>query len=233
MRIFTLLNRTLNIYVYIVGIFTAALGVGSTIEFIVQCLPIDYFWNRAYLVYAQATNTEPPFPIANGWCMPQNLHTAIPLVALLINDLMLLGLPVVGLWNLQLSRAKKLGVCFSFAIGVFVIVIDIVRLVEILQVQNTGDITWFTLPSLTWSTVESAAAFVCTSIPTMTPLLKPDVRNPKKSRNAYVMGTASDRRTLRRADEEDPSYFTHNGSSLGSTGDRGTLTPIPKGSPSL
>ena len=160
--------------------------------------------------------------------MPQNLHTAIPIVALLINDIAILGLPIVGLWNLHLSRLKKIGVFFSFALGVFVIVIDIVRLVELFQVDNTGDITWFTLPSLTWSTVESAAAFVCTSIPMMTPLLKYDVRHPGRSRDTYVMNETSDQRTLRRTQEEAASEVTRFGSKRGSGDDDEFLVAAPK-----
>lgn len=167
-RIFTGRKRLFKTSLVIIGIYVVLCGAGSTLEFIVQCLPIHYFWEgRSYLVAGL-----PPPSAAVGWCMPQTLHLAIPLIAGLLRDTIILLLPAIGLWNLQMSREKKAGVYFALSLGIFACAIEIVRIYYCFQTNNAGDITWTNAGSLVWSGVEPSVAIVCACIPATAPLLK-------------------------------------------------------------
>ena len=48
--------------------------------------------------------------------MPQDIHMSLSLIANIISDLFMLGLEAVRLWDLQMQKAKKVGIpahCFS------------------------------------------------------------------------------------------------------------------------
>ena len=186
-RIFTARKRIFKLSLIIVGTYVILVGVGSTIEFIVQCLPIPYFWvGRAYLAAA----IPPPSPsLLRGWCMPQVLHLAIPLFAGLVSDITILILPALGLWNLQLAREKKFGVYFALSLGIFACGIEIVRIYYCFQTNNNdgADITWTNAGSLIWSGVEPSVAVVCACIPASAPLLQ-RIRKGQNDRNKSPYG---------------------------------------------
>ena len=171
-RIFTARKRIFKISLIVVGTFVVLVGIGSTIEFILQCLPVSYFWvGQAYL----AAEMEPPSPSHHhGWCMPQALHLAVPLFAGLVSDITILILPAIGLWNLQLARDKKLGVYFALSLGIFACGIEIVRIYYCYQTSNGDgtDITWTNAGSLIWTVVELSVAVVCACVPASAPLLQ-------------------------------------------------------------
>lgn len=94
----------------IVGVYVILVGMGSTIYFIVQCLPIHYFFTQAY----DRAGINNPDSVMDkdkdrDFCLRQNLRVAIPLVAGLVNDIAILLLHAAGLWSLQLARVKKFG----------------------------------------------------------------------------------------------------------------------------
>lgn len=166
-RVFTNRIRYFKISLIAVGVYVIILGIGSTVEFIVQCLPIHLFWARAYLLAGVAN----PHPV-KGTCLPQALHVAFPLIGNIVSDVVILLLPAAGLWNLQMVRAKKFSVYFALSLGIFACAIEIVRICYALQIENGGDVTWTNAGSLIWSGVEPSVAIVCASIPAMAPLLR-------------------------------------------------------------
>ena len=103
-RVFTTRKRPFQIALVVVGTYSVLVGVGSFIEFAVQCVLVPCFWERAYTII----QTNPPNPLS-GWCMPQKLHISIPLFANLVSVLVLLGLPAIELWGFQMRRIKKIG----------------------------------------------------------------------------------------------------------------------------
>jgi hypothetical protein len=94
-RIFWSKGRGIQIIIWAMSMFVILRGISSTIEFIVQCLPIHYFWDRAYLMAYVEAGIPPPF-IPKGWCMPQQVKTGIPLFLGLAGDVALLGIPAYG-----------------------------------------------------------------------------------------------------------------------------------------
>ena len=186
-RIFTARRRIFKYALVIVGTYVILVGVGSTVEFIVQCLPIPYFWvGRTYLATGK---TPPSLSLLDGWCMPQVLHLAVPLLAGLVSDITVLILPAIGLWNLQLAREKKFGVYFALSLGIFACGIEIVRIYYCYQTNNKegADITWTNSGSIIWTGVELSVAVVCACIPASAPLLQ-RIRNAENDRNQSPYG---------------------------------------------
>ena len=166
-RIFTARKRVFKLCLTVVGIYVIIVGVSSTIEQMLQCLPIHYFWDRAILL----TGVPPP-PTLVGSCLPQVARLAVPLIAGLLSDVVILVLPAIGLWNLQLARDKKVGVYAALSLGIFACAIEIVRIYYCFRANDEGDNTWVSSGIIIWTAVELSVAIVCACIPATAPLLK-------------------------------------------------------------
>ena len=178
-RVFTTRKRPFHIALVVVGAYSILVCVATFIEFTVQCLPVPFFWDRAYAI----SGIAPPHPIS-GWCMPQHVHASIPAIANLISDLSILGLPAIGLWGLQMPKTKKIGIFFALSVGLFVCITEVVRIYYIFKTENAGDTTWANAGVLLWTAVECCVSVVCACIPTMAPLLK-HARGKNGSKSQY------------------------------------------------
>lgn len=91
----------MNIAVYAVGAFVVAWYISIQITAIAQCLPINYYWNRA----------------GEGHCIENN-NFYIALAALnLLTDVVILIIPIPLVWHLNTSRSKKIGLTVVFLLG--------------------------------------------------------------------------------------------------------------------
>ncbi|KAL8735519.1 MAG: hypothetical protein Q9181_002762 [Wetmoreana brouardii] len=179
-RIFTMHRRTFQVAFYILGTYTLVLTVVTIFVFMFQCLPITFFWERAY----RLENVEPPHPI-KGHCLPPPWHLAPPILILnTISDIALLTLPAVGLWKLQLPRAKKIGLFVVFSLGAFVVSVGVVRIYYTFKAGTQFmDIPWDNANIMLWTAIECCVGNICASLPAMAPLLKrPKANTPSSSR---------------------------------------------------
>lgn len=166
-RVFTTRHKAFKIALYLVATFSLILGIASTIEFIVRCVPPQLFWERVYLILG----STPPKPL-DGWCMPQTLHLVIPLIADLVSEIAILILPVIGLWKVQLPMRKKMGLFFAFSLGIFVTAISIIRLNYAYRIENAGDISWDNADTFIWTAVQVSFGVTCASVPAMAPIYR-------------------------------------------------------------
>ena len=143
---------------------------------ILNCQPIRYYWEPGPEIYALAG--KPGHPVTTGWCLPTRPSYGIPLIAGLLSDFVILALPAVGLWKLQMRRAQKIGIFASMSFGVFACVIETVRVDFLFALGPSLDVTWTYTDSMIWTAVELSVAVTCASIPTMAPLLKKAHRGP-------------------------------------------------------
>ena len=100
MRIFP--NRWMRLSVYGVTTFTMAWVMAMVIVVILQCTPVQFFWDRQ---------------ISDGHCIkadPFYFATGITSTVTLIT---VLFLPMPIIWKLQVSSGRKLGLAFTFTIG--------------------------------------------------------------------------------------------------------------------
>ncbi len=118
----------------------------------------------------------------------------IPLVTLylasapvnIITDLAILVLPIPVLTGMRLPQKQKTILVFTFALGIFVAVVDVIRIYYLQQASlnvtgslsgHTGtigdqvDFAWYASLSLMWSAVEVNIGIICACIPTLKPLV--------------------------------------------------------------
>ncbi|KAI4262058.1 MAG: hypothetical protein L6R42_002758 [Xanthoria sp. 1 TBL-2021] len=172
-RIFTMHRRTFKIAFYVLGTYSLLLTIATLVVFILQCLPVTFFWNRAYLL----EKVKPPYPL-QGHCLPQQLHVVTILIANTISDVAVLVLPGIGLWNLRLPRGKKVGLFGVFSLGAFVVGVGVVRIYYGFKATNTADLTWVNANIMLWTAVECCIGTICASLPAMAPLLKRSDNTP-------------------------------------------------------
>ena len=178
-RVFTSNRAQQRIFTYalwFVGIYTVLHGVASEAVVVFKCKPVHYYWDPTPELYTLAG--KPGHSVNTGRCLPTRPTYGIPLIAGLLNDAIILALPAVGLWNLRMRRAQKIGVFASLSFGLFACVIEVLRVYFLFTLGSSEDITWTYTDSVIWSAVELSVAVTCASIPAMAPLLKRWQRGP-------------------------------------------------------
>ncbi|GKZ30065.1 hypothetical protein AbraIFM66950_007673 [Aspergillus brasiliensis] len=166
-RAFTSIVRSLRYTIWALFVFCTGLGVGSTVAFICACVPPQMFWLRVYPIFG----FEPPEPL-HGTCEPQRLHLGVPLLLDLFSEVVMLLVPVIVLWNLQMPYRKKVAVIFTFTLGGFVTAISAVRFYYSWQLENGGDLSWDDTDSYLWNSVQLCWGVVTACIPASAPLLR-------------------------------------------------------------
>ena len=104
-------------------------------------------------------------------------------------DIVILILPIPILTGMQLPRKQKVILVFTFALGIFVMIVDVIR-IDVLQntiliitaggpvptttdsLEDTTDFAYLVSPALMWSAVEINVGIICACIPTLRPLVK-------------------------------------------------------------
>ena len=85
----------------------------------------------------------------------------------IVQDIVLLILPLVFIRNLQIKRYRKIAVALMFSIGTFGCIATIIRLQALLTFKISVDPTWDYVPVTVWTEVELAAGLVCVSLPSI------------------------------------------------------------------
>jgi fucose permease len=129
-------------------------------------------------------------------CLPVSqvfdpIGTCIPLITLylasvpvnVITDIAILILPIPVLTAMQLPRKQKMILIATFALGIYVVATDVVRIYYLQQssgpsspttsplLGNEVDFSYHASISFMWSAVEVNLGIVCACIPTMKPLI--------------------------------------------------------------
>ena len=97
-----------------VGIFVLTWMLVSTGVFIFACLPVQFYWDRS---------------ISGGHCLNYDIFYIIMAALNTLTDVIVLLLPLNVVWNLTITRAKKIGLSIVFLIGGFACGASIVRMV--------------------------------------------------------------------------------------------------------
>ena len=116
------------------------------------CKPMASFWNR---------------DIKNGKCINIQAAAYANSACALVQDIILLILPLVFLRNLQMKRYRKIAVGFMFAIGTFGAVATVMRLPSLSTFKISIDPTWDYVAVTKWSQLELAAGILCLSLPSI------------------------------------------------------------------
>ena len=152
-------------------------GLALTILNIVQCTPVNAAWASPVPPSASCTNIVTIYLSS----APLNI----------ITDLAIFFLPMPILTSMRLPKKQKIILVITFGFGVFVAIIDVVRIAYLQDAQratlraaqtdhsesgndqrNTGDFAWYSSLSFMWSTVEINVGIMCGCVPALKPLAR-------------------------------------------------------------
>ncbi|KAI0107450.1 hypothetical protein GGR51DRAFT_570835 [Nemania sp. FL0031] len=165
-------SRRFHYCLWAVATFTLFWTVASVVGAIIQCLPIEYGWDKT---------------IQGGRCWGYGALALAVCALNILSDFIILGLPVPLVLKLHVTAQKKRLIILTFAIGSSACIISIVRLPFLLQV-GTLDGSWTAVPSGYVSCLELTVGIFAVSSPTYRALYK-RIFKTKKSAWARAPGT--------------------------------------------
>jgi hypothetical protein len=98
----------------------------------------------------------------------------------IVQDLILLILPLVFVRNLQMMRHRKIGAILMFSVGSLGCIATIIRLHTLTKFRISVDPTWDYVSATIWTEVELAAMSICVSLPTIRILIFKALPQPGK-----------------------------------------------------
>ena len=127
------------------------------------------------------------FSPSSGRCIPLLTEFVCAAPVNIVTDLAILSLPIPVLTGMRLPPRQKTILVFTFALGIFVTVVDVVRVYYLQQAINTihtgsstdpnlifgegAEFAWNASLSFMWSAVEVNIGITCACIPTLKPLI--------------------------------------------------------------
>lgn len=148
----------------VLGVVNVA-GVVLTLLNIFQCRPIQ----AAFDPYTQAAR-----------CLPLLTQFICSAPVNIVTDLAILALPLPVLTSMRLPFRQKIILIFTFALGIFITIVDVVRIYYLQQAitaespsmfGDQAEFAWNASLSLMWSAVEVNVGVICACIPTLKPLI--------------------------------------------------------------
>lgn len=144
-------RRTLYFLAFlIIGYFIAC-----PIIAVAGCTPVSYYWDKNQ---SGSCIDEVKFYRANG-------------IANVILDFIIFCLPVPLTLRLNTTLRQRLIISSIFILGFFVCIISIIRIVAF-EGSNPNDMTWSTVETSMWSSIEQALSIICACLPTLRPLFQ-------------------------------------------------------------
>ncbi|KAI9840059.1 MAG: hypothetical protein M1819_000252 [Sarea resinae] len=147
LRIFP--SRRFRYTVYATMIFVVAYSISFVFLTIFQCTPIP----RAY---------DKKIP---GHCVDNMGQWYSYAVVNIVSDFWILFLPLPSISKLKLPLPQKIGLMGVFALGAFVCVVSIVRVVSMSPEFKTGDLTWGAVDATMWTDIEDNTGIICACLP--------------------------------------------------------------------
>ncbi|KAK1516782.1 uncharacterized protein CCOS01_12331 [Colletotrichum costaricense] len=120
------------------------------------CRPLSFYWNQ--------------FVGEQGKCIDINSFYLALAIINMVNDIIVLLIPIPQILKLQMSGRKKAAVCSIMLLGSFVCVASIVRITHLSTFSRALDITWQMGPVFIWSAIEPSIAIVSACLPHLAPL---------------------------------------------------------------
>ncbi|WQF86882.1 Putative extracellular membrane protein, CFEM [Colletotrichum destructivum] len=158
-------------------------GLVFLLVIVFQCTPISSTWDRSN---------------PDRKCLNVTAIGYAGAVLSIVEDLVILVLPIPELVKLQLNIRKKIALGFMFSLGSFACITTMVRLKYLVMFSSTFDTTWDNVDIVIWSIVEEFCAILCASLPALRPLLQkvPQLFTSKKETTKETRSTAQSRRSI-------------------------------------
>ncbi|KAL3419455.1 CFEM domain-containing protein [Phlyctema vagabunda] len=159
LRIFP--TRNFRISAYIVMGYVTIFGIALTLTATFQCIPISTNWK----IWKERHDHSRPR------CISANTQSYVHSATCIIQDILILGLPIPSLVMLKVARIRKFDLFLMFGIGILVTVVSCVRLQFLVLFAKSDNLTWDNSDAMYWSAMEVFASFLITSLPAIRALL--------------------------------------------------------------
>ncbi|KAF1994567.1 hypothetical protein P154DRAFT_624650 [Amniculicola lignicola CBS 123094] len=124
---------------------------------LLSCQPLAMFWNPR---------------IRGGYCVPDQVTAWVVIGAIdVVIDIIMLGLPLPLLWNLNVSLPDKIALTCIFGAGISTMVFSVLR-VEALVGIDFDNITYTGANALVWTFVEPAVGISVACAPFLRPIFR-------------------------------------------------------------
>ncbi|OBU00594.1 hypothetical protein VE01_01208 [Pseudogymnoascus verrucosus] len=196
LRLSRVTNKLFRIISYAALVLVNAGGLVLTLLYIFQCRPVSKTFN-----------------------VHNDLAKCIPIITLyltstpitIVTDVIILVLPIPMLTGIHMPRRQKNILVFTFALGIFVMIVDVIRVYFLQQAMidvssltasptstiglgDEKDYAFIVSYSLMWTAVEVNIGIVCACIPTLKPIVKrilPILLEPTRHHSSHETPTAS------------------------------------------
>ncbi|PMD52449.1 uncharacterized protein K444DRAFT_636302 [Hyaloscypha bicolor E] len=132
-------------------VFLVLHGIAFTLAVSFQCKPVKSLWN----------------PRVTGKCINLTATGVAGAIISIVEDLVILILPIPEIINLQMNKSKKWGLVLLFGIGSFACLTSGIRLKYFMNFGKSLDPTWAYINVVKWSIIEEFTAVLCTALPSM------------------------------------------------------------------
>ncbi|CAI7576473.1 unnamed protein product [Penicillium bialowiezense] len=139
------------IMISILGIY----GTWAVMSAFLNCIPVAKFW-------------DPSIP---GSCLSKTALWFSNASMHIATDLAILIIPIPALLAVDLPRRQKFALMLMFALGGFVCITSIVRLVSLKKISDSSDPTYDNVGAASWSAIECNTGIICACLPTLKPLI--------------------------------------------------------------
>ncbi|KAI1658974.1 hypothetical protein F4813DRAFT_388232 [Daldinia decipiens] len=149
-------NIRVTIWIFLTPLALSTLVVVFTV--LLQCIPLDALWT----------------PTTEGRCISQNVPLTASYVQsgfAILADLFLTASPIAILWNIKISRSKKVGICGLMSLGLMATIANALRNAYIPNLTES-DFTYTIVPIVLVADLEFSLAVIAACIPTLMPLFK-------------------------------------------------------------
>ncbi|CAI9633022.1 unnamed protein product [Alternaria burnsii] len=139
-------------------VLTAGYFITNHVVLPLYTRPLHYYWNQWYGGEGVVLVNEAKFYLGIG-------------IINLFGDVCILTIPVQSVLKLNMGRSQKVAVILTFLLGSFVCFASLYRIITIVHLVRTTDISWAKSDVFIWSSVEPSVGIISGCLPTLRPLL--------------------------------------------------------------
>ncbi|PTU23602.1 hypothetical protein P175DRAFT_0500166 [Aspergillus ochraceoroseus IBT 24754] len=137
-------------------VFITLWAVAALLVNIFQCNPVQFYYDKSL----------------HGHCMKGQTVFFITMGSIaLVEDVVILALPVPVIWGLQIAVRQKIAVTLVFSLGGLVCIFSLMRLIEFRNFILT-DLASSSAKESIWTILELDVAIICGCLPIMKPLIQ-------------------------------------------------------------
>ncbi|KAK6332258.1 hypothetical protein TWF696_002979 [Orbilia brochopaga] len=175
-----------------------ALGFAYGLMVVFYCIPVRAYWQ--------------PYEYPDAKCLSDEAALISNAAVNIVLDCWLWIMPVPVVWKVRLPIRQRIGLVGVFALGSFVCLAGILRLVYVIRTAYSYDRTWDGFSAWIWTAAESDVGIICASLPALKPLVT-KITNFRFSEVTPSMGVYGRSRTLKRGTKKTGRRLPSHGAS--------------------